>query len=112
LVDDGVGGDASAVEFVWPKRSSTDAPAVGTEKAAYVENEDATPVTLRAVARQPAPYDVAPAGQRTASPIEPARPPDAVHCATVMSVHALDPASDDEPNGHGYCVAKDVPRGQ
>jgi hypothetical protein len=38
--------------------------------------------------------------------------PAAVHCATVMSVQALAPASEEEPIGHGNCVAEDVPRGQ
>ena len=38
--------------------------------------------------------------------------PDADHWAKVMSVHALAPASEEDPRGQGNCVAEDVPRGQ
>lgn len=98
--------------FVCPKRSSADAPAVGTAKLAYVENVYAVPVTLMAVPRQPDTYDVADVGHRTASPIEPVPAPLAVHRATVMSVQALAPASEDEPYGHGFWNMEVVPRGQ
>ncbi len=67
---------------------------------------------MMTVPRHPATYDVAPDGQLTASPMVSALAPAAVHCATVMSVQALAPASEEEPMGHGNCVAEDVPRGQ
>lgn len=107
-----VGAAASAVEFVWPKRSSAAAPAVGTEKAAYVEKVVAAPVTLRTVPRQPATNEVAVVGQFTESPIVSALAPAADHWATVMSVHALAPASEEDPRGQGNCKAEDVPSGQ
>ena len=74
-----VGAAESAVALVWPKRSSAAAPAVGTEKAAYVEKVEAVPVTLRTVPRQPATNEVAVVGQFTESPIVSALAPAADH---------------------------------
>jgi hypothetical protein len=88
------------------------APAVGTEKFAYVAKLVVTPDTLSVEFRQPTTKDVEPAGHVTALPIEFSPLPAAVHCATVTSVHADEPVTDVVPAGHGYCVAALVPGGQ
>ena len=112
MVDELVGAEIAAVAAVCVKRSSAAAPAVGIEKFVYVEKDDAGPVTLKSVPRQPVRSVVAVVGQRTASPIVPALAPEAVHCATVTSEQAEDPGSDVVPAGHGYCVEELVPSGQ
>ncbi len=112
MADDDVGAAESAVAVDWPNRSSPFAPDVGTEKVEYAESAEAGPVTASVVLLQPAPKVAVPTGQRTASPKDDGVAPAAVQSAMVMSVHAEAPGSDDEPKGHGNCVADAVPSGQ
>ena len=81
-------------------------PAVARVKAlvGYVINADVLPVTLIDGPLQPAPNvhgAVAHAGQLAASPKVVCVAPAAAHMAVVMSVHELEPATDEEPKGHG-----------
>jgi hypothetical protein len=82
--------------------------------AGYVVKADVAPVMLIDGPAQPAPKVQADAhaGQLPASPnvVRGEAPPVAAHAATVMSVHELAPASDDEPDGQG--VAALEPSGQ
>jgi len=52
------------------------------------------------------------APQRAASPIEKGVGSTVDHCVKSASGQLLEPASDDDPKGHGFCVDEFVPAGQ
>lgn len=91
-------------------KASVDAvPAVGCVNlpVGYVVKADVLPVTLIVGPAQPAPKtQEAPvqAGQLEESPNVVWAPPAADHAAVVTSVQELEPASEEEPDGHAVAL--------
>ena len=97
-----MGADTKALAAPAANASAAVCPDVARVKAlvGYVINADVLPVTLIAGPLQPTPNvhgAEVQAGQLTASPKDVCIAPVAAHMAVVMSVHELEPATDDEP---------------
>jgi hypothetical protein len=96
-------------DSVASKASVEAVPAVGRVKVpiGYVVKADVLPVTLIAGPAQPAPKTQdtpVQAGQLEESPNVVWTPPAAAHAAVVTSVQELEPASEEEPDGHAVAV--------